>query len=205
MRAGRAAGLLGLLAALLAAGCGGGGAAGAAPGGPAPAVPADPGRARLADAVAAAKAREGAGDGAAAEAAWEEVLRMRPDHASALYASARLRWARGDAAGALDRLALLRAAEPGGGRGFLLAAEIHSDPRSGPLRDPARAVALAARAVELNPEESGTHLGLGRALLAAGRLPEAGERLPVAARMNPRDAESRSLLGVLDLLALLRP
>jgi tetratricopeptide (TPR) repeat protein len=126
---------------------------------------------------------------------------MRPDHATALYASARLRWGRGDAAGALDRLALLRAAEPGGGRGLLLAAEIHADPRSGPLRDPARAADLAARAVDLNPEESGTHLGLGRALLAAGRLSEAGERLAVAARMNPRDAESRSLLGVLDLRA----
>jgi len=58
---------------------------------------------------------------------------------------------------------------------------------------------MAAAAVERNPEESGTHLGLGRALLLAGRPAEAAERLALAARMNPRDPESRSLLGVLEL------
>lgn len=159
---------------------------------------AEPGdRERLADATARAKERENAGDLRDAEAAWEEVLSLRPGHASALYATARLRRARGDLAGALARLEDLRAAEPNAGRGHLLAAEVLSDPASGTARDLAAAEARARAALSLNPEESGPQLVLGRVLLLRGRSGEAAERLENAARMNPRDPESRSLLGVL--------
>ncbi len=151
----------------------------------------------LSDAITRARSLDGAGDRAGAAAAWEEVLALRPGHATALYASAVLRWRDGDGAGALARLAALREAEPGGGRGYLLAAAILGDPAAGSLRDPEGAVAMAAAALERNPEESGTHLALGRALLLAGRTGEAAARLAVAAGMNPRDPDARSLLGVL--------
>jgi tetratricopeptide (TPR) repeat protein len=152
--------------------------------------------ARVADLVHEAKARESAGEGNAAERAWEEVLALRPRHASALYATARLRRARGDLLGSLGRIGECIAAEPRAGRARLLAVEILSDPGSGAVRDLARAEALAREALSLNPEESGPHLALGRVLLLRGDPPGACERLAVAAAMNPRDPESRSLLGV---------
>lgn len=184
-----------LIAAALFAGCGGAGS-------PEPAAtPRDPDAARLADLLRAAREREGGGNAAASEAAWEEVLALRPRNPGALYATARLRRDRGDLAGALVRLETLRTEEPVAGRGFLLAAEILADSSSGALRDTVRAEAFAREAIARNPEESGSHLGLGRVLLLAGRAEEAAERLAVAARMNPRDAESRSLLGAIRLRA----
>ncbi len=156
-------------------------------------------RAREADAVSRAKEREGAGDRAGAEAAWEEVLALHPGQATALYSTARLRRARGDLGGALERIEALRIADPGAGRAGLLAAEILSDPAAGTLRDLGRAETLAREALARNPEESGPQLVLGRVLLLGGKGPEAAERLALAARMNPRDSESRSLLGVLAL------
>ncbi len=158
-------------------------------------------RERIADVTARAKERESAGDAPGAEAAWEEVLSLRPGHASALYATARLRRGRGDRQGALARIEALRGVEPNAGRGWLLAAEILADPASGALRDLPGAEAAARAALERNPEESGPHLALGRVLLLRGRAAEAAERLEIAARMNPRDAESRSLLGAIHLRA----
>ena len=188
-----AAACLSAALAVLSAGC----RDEAAPAAPAASLDAAP--ARVADAIARAKALENAGDRPGAEAAWEEVLALRPGHASALYATARLRRRRGDLRGALERIGTLRAAEPNAGRGCLLAAEILADPASGPLRDLGRAAEAARAALGLNPEESGPHLCLGRVLLLRGEIAGAEERLAVAARMNPRDAESRSLLGVLCL------
>jgi tetratricopeptide (TPR) repeat protein len=153
----------------------------------------------VADAIARARSLEHAGSRDAAEAEWEGVLALRPVHASALYATARLRWRRGDHAGALERLGKLRTVEPNAGRGWLLAAEILADPSAGPVRDLGGSEASARAALERNPEESGPHLLLGRVILLAGRPDEAAERLAVAARMNPRDAESRSLLGTVRL------
>jgi tetratricopeptide (TPR) repeat protein len=187
-------------ALLLAAAAGGAAACGGTPAA-GPAAPLDPVPARVADLVAAARAREEAGDRAGAAADWEAILALRPRHGSALYASARLRAVAGDRAGALERLALLQEEEPNAGRGLLLAAAILSDPEAGPLRDLARAEAFARAALDRNPEESGPHLRLGIVLLLAGKAGPAAERLEVAAAMNPRDAESRSLRGVLALRA----
>ena len=157
------------------------------------------GRAAMADAVGRAKKAETAGDGAGAEEAWEAALARDPDHASALYATARLRRDRGDAAGALERLRSLLRLDPHAGRAHLLAAEVLSDPGSGAVRDLAAAEIEARRALDLNPEESGPYLALGRVLWLAGKNGPAAETLASAARMNPRDTESRSLLGVLHL------
>ncbi len=182
----------GLILVLAFAGCGGEVPA-------APPAPPDPTAARVADLVHRAKEREQAGDGAGAEAAWEEVLALRPGHGSAFYASARLRKARGEFLGALERLAALRAVEPNAGRGWLLEADLRCDPAAGGLRDLGRAEEAAREALARNPEESGPSLALGRILWLRGKDAEAAERLEIAARMNPRDAESRSLRGVLAL------
>ncbi len=190
-----------LVTALLAGGvpaCGDPAAGGPRESPPTP-VAADPSRAILADALRAARTAEGAGDAGAAEAAWKTVLALDAANPGALYASARLLARRGDAAGALRRIESLRLVEPNAGRGLLLRAEILTDPASGAPRDPVLAVDAAAEALALNPEESGPHLVLGRALLRAGRATEGARRLATAARMNPRDAESRSLLGVVRL------
>jgi hypothetical protein len=130
---------------------------------------------------------------------WEEVLTLDPENGAALYALACLHRRAGDDGNALLLLDTLERVDPIGGRGHLLRAEILMDRRDGLPPDSAGAVAAARRALDLNPEESGSHLAMGRALAADGLRDEALERLRVAAVMNPRDPESRSLLGLLHL------
>ena len=185
--------VLAAAAALLLAAC--------APVSPAAAPVAEGDEARVANAIAEAKSAEARGDLRGAEEAWERILAARPGHASALYSTARLRRSRGDPGGALERCRDLARVEPLAGRGRLLAAEILSDPASGPLRDLEAGEREAEAARERNPEESGPYLALGRVHLLQGRSGPAERRLATAAVMNPRDAESRSLLGVLRLRA----
>lgn len=52
-----------------------------------------------------------------------------------------------------------------------------------------------------DPQSSTVHRGLGAALLALGRLAEAGEELEASVRLAPRSLESRLLLGRLRLTA----
>ncbi len=63
------------------------------------------------------------------------------------------------------------------------------------------AVASYREVVTRDPQSSTVHRGLGAALLALGRLEEAGDELEASVRLAPRSLESRLLLGRLRLSA----
>jgi len=61
--------------------------------------------------------------------------------------------------------------------------------------EPAAALGHYQKALQLNPDDSQLHYGLGRALVRLGRLKEAREALAWALVLGPRDATLRRLLG----------
>ena len=65
----------------------------------------------------------------------------------------------------------------------------------------ASAVASYREVLARDPQSSTVHRGLGAALLALGRLDEAGRELEASVRLAPRSLESRLLLGRLRLSA----
>jgi hypothetical protein len=122
-----------------------------------------------------------------ARAILSDVLRRDPEHAGALYRMALLSEPR-EALALLDRLAR---ADPVSARGWLLRAQILSDPRRpGPDLDAALSAIGKARA--LNPDETGVALEEGRLRLRRGE-PAAAAAILEAVDHNPRAAALAAL------------
>ena len=164
------------------------------------------------------------GRSADALAAYRTALVRQPQHALALYDTARLRWRQGDAAFAeeLDAAAAAAPASPvaPGIKGRLLL-------RAGRYADAAAAYAQAAaadaaaagyfdglgqalsrlgrfdealaahrRAVELAPQQAATQISLAGSLLQAGQATQAAHAAEAAVRLDPLDQQAWASLGL---------
>ena len=164
------------------------------------------------------------GRSADALAAYRTALVRQPQHALALYDTARLRWRQGDAAFA-EELDAAAAAAPGspvapGIKGRLLLragryAEAAAAYAQAAAADAAAAgyfdglgqalsrlgrfdEALAAhrRAVELAPQQAATQISLAGSLLQAGQATQAALAAQAAVRLDPLDQQAWAFLGL---------
>ena len=116
---------------------------------------------------------------------FRRALELDSGHEDARYYLAHCLWARGDAAGALAELDEMRRRAPMSLRAhrqwaaFAAATAVSA-------ADLDAAEAAAARAVEINGEDSGGMLLLGEISLLRGRTAEAGRQFALACRSNPR-------------------
>jgi len=118
----------------------------------------------------------------------EEVVRLDPAHATALYTLAQLV----EPKEALQLCLRVLALEPMLPRGHLLRAHLLSDPRQRDLLDLEGALAEIAKARRLNRDETGAALEQGRILLLQGRLEEAAAALALV-KQNPKAAALAAL------------
>jgi Tfp pilus assembly protein PilF len=134
--------------------------------------------------------REKKGDLAGAEATFEKVLRLSPTHTISVVHLARLQRKRGDRAGAIRRLDALFAV---GGESYdtlIERADLWLEDRH-----PEKALPLLERAVRTFPDYSRGWGLLARAYADRGETAKAAEAARKAAKIDPKNADARKLLG----------
>jgi superkiller protein 3 len=134
--------------------------------------------------------REKKGDLAGAEATFEKVLRLSPTHTISVVHLARMQRKRGDRAGAIRRLDALFAA---GGESYdtlIERADLWLEDRH-----PEKALPLLERAVRTFPDFSRGWGLLARAYADRGETAKAAEAARKAAKIDPRNADARKVLG----------
>jgi Tfp pilus assembly protein PilF len=134
--------------------------------------------------------REKRGDIAGAEATFEKVLRLSPTHTISVVHLARLQRKRGNRAGAIRRLDTLFAA---GGESYdtlVERADLWLEDRH-----PERALPLLERAVRTFPDYSRGWGLLARAYAEQGKTAKATEAARQAAKIDPKNADARKVLG----------
>jgi tetratricopeptide (TPR) repeat protein len=141
-------------------------------------------------AFAAALAQHRAGQFAAAERLYREVLSREPRHAPALHFLGVLRHQQGESAAAVELIGQAIAADGSipdfhYNLGVILEAMGRRD----------EAAARYRAASDLKPDHFGAWLNLGNALLALGRLDEAETACRAAAKLAPQSGEARYNLG----------
>ena len=121
------------------------------------------------------------GDVAGAEAAYQQALRLQPEHPAALQLLGSLVRKRGDAAGAEVLLRRSLAADP-------KQAHVWNNPGNLLLADARADEALTAyeRALQLQPPYADAHYNRARALHQLDRLPDAAESLNRALALTPQ-------------------
>ena len=161
---------------------------------------------------------------AEALAAYRAALARDPQHALALYDSARLRWRMGDAdfAAELDAAAAAvpaSAVAPALKGRLMLRAERHAEAAAAFAQAVAAdgaaaghfdglgqalcrlgrlddALAAHRRAVALAPQDAATHIGLARALLQNGQAAQAAREAEAAVQFAPLDQQAWAVLGL---------
>ncbi|MDH3524388.1 MAG: FG-GAP-like repeat-containing protein [Acidobacteriota bacterium] len=114
-----------------------------------------------------------------------QALELNPDHEDSRYYLANCLAAVGDPSGALAQLEKLTERNPMSHRGYRRWAQVRAMNASG-RDDLEAAVEALERALELNPEETGSLISLGEVDLMLGDDAGAEERLEWACRSNPR-------------------
>lgn len=125
------------------------------------------------------------GDLERASELFEQALALEPDHTDSRYYLGNLLFALGDAERGLEVLDALRRHDPASQRAHkqwgVLRAITAAD-----AAGLAEAQSALERALEINPEETGSLLALGEIAILRGNTKEALERLEWACRTNPR-------------------
>jgi enediyne biosynthesis protein E4 len=114
-----------------------------------------------------------------------QALLLDPGHEDTRYYLASLHWAQGDAGGALAELEELRRRTPGSLRAHLRWANLRALSATGD-EDYVAAERAVARALEINPEDTGVLLLAAELALLRGRHQEAARRFELVCRSNPR-------------------
>lgn len=134
--------------------------------------------------VALMKTKEGLGQ---AKTELDAAIKAEPGHVAALVGLAQAKLADGDLVGAGEKLeAALKIHEDPAGR--VLLASVRTQQNKG-----AEAITELQKAVQLEPKNHDALVGLGQALLAAGKAEEAERPLRVAAQLRPDMVTSMAL------------
>ena len=131
-------------------------------------------------------------DDEAAVAAFHEAIRVRPDYSDA-HANLGAALIPTDGEQAIRELEKAVALEPSSVKAqFNLATAYGASPKYGALKE----IELLRKVIAVSPNFSRAHLGLGKALLQDGKVPEAITELQEAARLDPQSGEAHYQLGL---------
>ena len=157
------------------------------------AKPGDPAKQRIRDfwtAFRRANQNRIARDFYAAAEGYRTALELDPKHEESLYYLGVVHEETGDysdAAGSYERLIEIN---PSSGRGLTQLAALLASVAPGAPTDLARARELLERAIQLNPEQAGPFLQLGKLSLTLGETDQALERFQIAARAGSPEGHS---------------
>jgi tetratricopeptide (TPR) repeat protein len=131
-------------------------------------------------------------DDEAAVAAFHEAIRVRPDYSDA-HANLGAALIPTDGEQAIRELEKAVALEPSSVKAqFNLATAYGASPKYGALKE----IELLRKVIAVSPNFSRAHLGLGKALLQDGKVPDAITELQEAARLDPQSGEAHYQLGL---------
>jgi tetratricopeptide (TPR) repeat protein len=131
-------------------------------------------------------------DDEAAVAAFHEAIRVRPDYSDA-HANLGAALIPTDGEQAIRELEKAVTLEPSSVKAqFNLATAYGASPKYGALKE----IELLRKVIAVSPNFSRAHLGLGKALLQDGKVPEAITELQEAARLDPQSGEAHYQLGL---------
>lgn len=132
-------------------------------------------------------------DRVAAIVAYERALAIRPEHLDTLHNLAQLRYGRGEVVEAQSLLERLADLDPRGNRAWQQLSRVSGSPIAGWAPDLEHADAMIDRALEVNPNNSESHLLKARWAAYRGDLEAAEAEVEVALGLSPRGAEAHTL------------
>jgi tetratricopeptide (TPR) repeat protein len=132
-------------------------------------------------------------DRGAAIVAYERALAIRPEHLDTLHNLAQLRYSRGEVVEALSLLERLATLDPRGNRAWQQLSRVSGSPIAGWAVDLEHADSMIDRALEINPNNSESHLLKARWAAYRGDRDAAETEIEEALGLNPRGAEAYAL------------